>query len=216
VYGIAATATPARPLRGRIMKSRWNYIGVAILGLMIAFVMAAGAQQLGPTIAVEKTATPESGINGTNITYVITITNTNDTIDTDTVDIEDILPQGITFTGAIPEPDKVVISPIYGTTTLDWTLVDNISPGGFATITVNGYINGDVLGDLVNYVTAQATALIDDTPVTGPEATASAIVIATTPDVNIEDTSMGRHTAEALGQGIATNSVKIKEEQVTV
>jgi len=195
------------------MKSRWNYTGIAILGLMIAFVMAAGAQELGPTLEVVKTATPNSGLTGTNITYEITITNTNDTVDTDTVNVEDILPEGITFTGAIPAPDSVTISPFYGTTTLDWTLVDNISPGGSAAITVTGFINGDVIGDLVNYVTAQATAIINDTIVTGPIATANATVTAVTPGVNIEDTSMGKHTAQASGNGIAKNLVEIKEEQ---
>lgn len=196
------------------MKRRWNYIGIAVLSLMIAFIMAAGAQQTGPTIEVEKTATPDTGTNGTEITYVITITNTDSSIDVDTVSISDILPEGITYTGAVPEPDSV--SEAFGVTTLGWTLLDNISPNSFATITVNGFINGEAFGSLTNYVTAQATAIIDGVPVTGEEVTTDATVTANAADLNIESTTMGKHTANAFGQGVAKNSVKIQEDQVTV
>jgi len=102
-----------------------------------------------PGIDVEKTAYPGCGAASANITFTITVINTNGSI-LNPVIVVDTLPDGMSYvsddTGGTESPE--------GTITWD---IGSLASGNSATINLVASIDGDELGTLINEVTATGT-----------------------------------------------------------
>jgi|GEM_PF-2278784 len=121
-----------------------------------------GNVQLKPDIDVEKTASPDSGAESTNVTFTITVENTGD-LTLDPVEVVDTIPAGMSYvsTGTSPAPDSSTENPD-GTWTVTWNNIGSLDPGDATTIYLVAHIDGDELGTLTNSVTATGTPTFGD------------------------------------------------------
>jgi uncharacterized repeat protein (TIGR01451 family) len=108
-------------------------------------------------IDVQKTADTTFGVASTDVTFTITVTNTNGS-ELDPVKVVDVLPDGMTYVsaGTSPAPNSTTLH-ANGTCTITWDNVGPLASGNSTTIYLVAQINGDVLGTLTNEVTATGT-----------------------------------------------------------
>jgi uncharacterized repeat protein (TIGR01451 family) len=121
-----------------------------------------GNFELKPDIDVEKTASPDSGAESTNVTFTITVENTGD-LTLDPVEVVDTIPAGMSFvsTGTSPAPDSSTENSD-GTWTVTWNNITSLDPGDTTTIYLVAHIDGDVVDTLTNSVTATGTPTYGD------------------------------------------------------
>jgi len=136
-----------------------------------------GNFEITSDIYVEKTASPTSGAASTDVTFTITVENTGD-YTLDPVTVVDTLPAGMSYVsddfGGTESPE--------GTITWD---VGPLDSGDTVTIYLVAHIDGDVLGTLINSVTATGTPPEGD----DVEYTATAEVNAYEADIYVEKTA---------------------------
>ncbi len=134
-----------------------------------------------PGIDVDKTAYPACGAASANITFTITVTNTNGSV-LDPVIVVDTLPDGMSYesdnAGGIESPEGKIT----------WDL-GSMAPGDSAIIQLVASIDGDELGTLVNEVTATGTppegADVEDTAFADVLAIDARISISPSEDINV-------------------------------
>jgi uncharacterized repeat protein (TIGR01451 family) len=116
-----------------------------------------GNVELIPDIDVQKTASPTSGAECTDVTFTITVENTGD-LTLDPVKVVDTIPAGMSYvsTGTSPAPDSSTENPDE-TWTVTWNNIGSLDPGNTTTIYLVAHIDGDELGTLINSVTATGT-----------------------------------------------------------
>jgi len=100
-------------------------------------------------IDVQKTADPTCGAASTNVTFAITVTNTNGSV-LDPVIVVDTLPDGMSYIS----DDRGGAELPEGTITWD---IGSLASGNSTTIRLVASIDGDELGPLTNEVTATGT-----------------------------------------------------------
>ena len=115
--------------------------------LFCLWVQAAGA---APSLSIAKTLSTtgyQTGSPGVSSNFKIVITNTGDS-PLNSVILTDLMPNGITFTGATPTPTSNILNE-NGSTTITWN-IGAMNPGDSKTIYPRGTRNGKVFGLVVN------------------------------------------------------------------
>ncbi|MBN1536256.1 MAG: DUF11 domain-containing protein [Anaerolineales bacterium] len=94
-----------------------------------------GAYENGPALTLEKLVEPETGLDGSVVTYTLNLSNTG-TMSDSNLSLIDELPSGVDFGGWVSQPGGM----IQATNTLTWTGTMNAGEGITAvfTATVNG------------------------------------------------------------------------------
>ena len=111
------------------------------------WIQAAGA---APSLSIAKTLSTtgyQTGSPGASSNFKMVITNTGDS-PLNSVMLTDLMPNGITFTGATPTPTSNTLNE-NGSTTITWN-IGTMNPGDSKTIYPRGSRNGKVFGLVVN------------------------------------------------------------------
>jgi len=130
-----------------------------------------------PDLSITKTASG-SGVAGTNVTYVVTVTNSGLGV-ANSVVVTDLLPAELTFVSATPSQGT------YDPATGIWTVGTLNAQGGTATLTIVAAVDLGSGGTVIqNVATITSSDPVDPTPGTGV-ATATITVVAAPPPAPI-------------------------------
>ena len=124
-----------------------------------------------PDLSITKTAS-SSGVAGTNMTYVVTVTNTGPGV-ANSVVVTDQLPAGLTFVSAAPSQGTYVAA------TGIWTVGTVAAQGGSASLTIVAAVNMGTGGMVIqNTATITSSIPADPTPNQGNGAATATITVA--------------------------------------